>query len=130
MDLKINREIYRDKVLACWLGKNIGGTMGAPFEGNPRIHDIKGFTTPKGEPLPNDDLDLQLVWLRALEKIGPHALTSTDLAWYWQKYIIPDWHEYGNSKDNFRIGFMPPMSGEYGNISSSGLTINILSKAQ
>jgi len=24
---------YRDKVYACWLGKNIGGTLGAPVEG-------------------------------------------------------------------------------------------------
>ena len=23
---------YRDKVLGCWHGKNIGGTLGAPFE--------------------------------------------------------------------------------------------------
>ena len=27
MDIKINREVYRDKVYACWVGKNIGGTM-------------------------------------------------------------------------------------------------------
>ena len=23
---------YRSKVLGCWMGKNIGGTLGAPFE--------------------------------------------------------------------------------------------------
>lgn len=30
---------YRDKVLGCWMGKNIGGVLGAPFEG------IRQFTT-------------------------------------------------------------------------------------
>ena len=23
---------YRDKVMGCWTGKNIGGVLGAPFE--------------------------------------------------------------------------------------------------
>ena len=27
---KINIEEFRDKVLGCWTGKNIGGTLGAP----------------------------------------------------------------------------------------------------
>lgn len=30
--IKINFAAYRDKVNACWLGKNIGGTMGTPYE--------------------------------------------------------------------------------------------------
>ena len=56
--MKLNRQMYLDKVHACWTGKNIGGTMGAPFEANLELLDIPGFTTPKGEPIPNDDLDL------------------------------------------------------------------------
>ena len=70
MDIKINRKIYRDKVYGCWVGKNIGGTMGTPFEGSPELLDINGFTSKKGEPLPNDDLDLQLVWLKAIRDVG------------------------------------------------------------
>lgn len=27
MDIKPNRAELRDKIYACWLGKNIGGTM-------------------------------------------------------------------------------------------------------
>jgi hypothetical protein len=27
----INEVEYRDKVRGCWTGKNIGGTLGAPF---------------------------------------------------------------------------------------------------
>lgn len=28
----------REKVLGCWMGKNIGGTLGGPFEGIPLIN--------------------------------------------------------------------------------------------
>lgn len=112
MDITINRSIYRDKVLACWIGKNIGGTMGTPFEGKSQLLDIKGFTTPKGEPLPNDDLDLQLVWIRALKDVGPKGLNANVLSWYWRRYIPAIWNEYGVGSNNAAIGITPPMSGE------------------
>ena len=64
--MKLNRAIYKDKVKACWIGKNIGGTIGGPYEGKREILDVKGFLTESGEPMPNDDLDLQLVWLQAV----------------------------------------------------------------
>ena len=35
--LVIDRGEYRDKVYACWLGKNIGGTLGAPWG---RAHSV------------------------------------------------------------------------------------------
>lgn len=110
--IKINRNIYRDKVYACWLGKNIGGTMGTPFEGNPELLDIKGYTTPKGEPLPNDDLDLQLVWLKAVNEVGANALNANILSWYWRRFIPAIWAEYGVGQCNVSGGFTPPMSGE------------------
>ena len=35
---------YLDKVHACWIGKNIGGTLGAPFEGCHDFLDVQYFT--------------------------------------------------------------------------------------
>ena len=67
--VKLNKNTIQDKIHACWIGKNIGGTIGGPYEGRREILDIKGFTTKKGSPLPNDDLDLQLVWLKAMEEL-------------------------------------------------------------
>lgn len=64
--INLNFEEYKDKVRACWLGKNIGGTMGAPYEGKRQALDIQGFATDFGKPLRNDDLDLQFllrIWL-------------------------------------------------------------------
>ena len=113
--LKLNKATYLDKLHACWLGKNIGGTLGAPFEGKREFLNVQGFTTPAGEPLPNDDLDLQLVWLAAMERHGPARLNCNILAEYWLDWIPPHWNEYGIAKSNLRLGLLPPMSGEVDN---------------
>ncbi len=113
--IKFNRQKMRDKINACWMGKNIGGTMGTPYEHTKEILDIKGFTTQPGEVLVNDDLDLQLVWLKAMEEVGPEMLNERILGEYWLSYIHPHWNEYGVAKSNMREGFFPPMSGEVNN---------------
>lgn len=114
--MKINFNTYKDKVEACWIGKNIGGTMGTPYEGRREILDVKGFVTEPGEPLPNDDLDLQLAWLHALENIGPYNIDAATLGEFWISYITPHWKEYGIAKANMKRGLIPPVSGEYDNI--------------
>ena len=98
-----------------WIGKNIGGTIGGPYEWRQDILDVKGFSSEKGEPLPNDDLDLQLIWLCAMEEIGPSQLTARELAEYWIAYIPPHWNEYGTGKANLKGGLLPPLCGEYKN---------------
>ena len=115
MNIKLNYAQIVDKIHGCWLGKNMGGTIGGPFEGKRMLLDIDGFTTQKGEPLPNDDLDLQLVWLNALEAIGAKRLTANELADYWLSYIAPHWNEYGIAKSNLLMGLLPPLSGEVHN---------------
>lgn len=109
--MKLNRKEYLDKVRACFIGKNIGGTIGGPTEGVREILDVKGFVTPKGEPLPNDDLDLQLIWLRALEMQGPAHINSEILGQYWLNFIPPSWAEYGIAKANMKQGLAPEVSG-------------------
>lgn len=113
--IKLDFETYKDKVEACWIGKNIGGTMGGPYEHSRSILDVKGFTTDAGEPLPNDDLDLQLVWLHALENVGPYNITSSTLGEFWLSFITPHWNEYGIAKANMKRGLIPPLAGDYDN---------------
>lgn len=113
--ITFHRDILKDKIHACWIGKNIGGTMGTPFEGRQQINDISGFSTPANVVLPNDDLDLQLVWLRAAEETGPYHLNAQVLGEHWLNYIPPHWNEYGIGKNNLRAGLLPPLSGEYHN---------------
>ena len=112
---KFNKEKFRDKVIASWIGKNIGGTVGGPFEGTTDMQDISGFTTAKGEPLPNDDLDLQIAWLMTLERVGARGLDANALADSWVTLISPHWNEYGIAHKNLKMGLLPPLSGEFDN---------------
>ncbi len=113
--IKLNKEQLRDKIYACWLGKNIGGTLGTPFEGRRQVNDIHGFNSEPGNPLPNDDLDLQLVWLKALEREGAKNINERVLGEYWMEYVSPFWNEYGICKANMTHGLAAPMSGQYNN---------------
>ena len=106
--MKINREWYLDKLWACWKGKSIGGTMGAPYEASIEMQDISGFNSPKGQPIPNDDLDLQLIWLCAVEERGIQNITPETLGEYWISYIPPHWNEYGICKANMKLGVRSP----------------------
>lgn len=111
----MNIRDYREKVQGCWLGKNIGGTLGTPFEGYRGAHDIDYYTQDMSAgALPNDDLDLQLIWLNAAEKYGK-GVNSTILGDYWLTYIVGNWAEYGASKNNMANGILPPVSGWYNN---------------
>ena len=118
--LHMDWEDYADRVYGCWLGKAIGGTLGAPFEqavgGRQPARDIDWYAndvlTPGGAP--NDDLDLQLVWLHALETRGVF-LTSHDLAQEWLDHVGMDPDEYAIAKGNLRKGLPPPLSGSYDN---------------
>ncbi|WP_449462180.1 ADP-ribosylglycohydrolase family protein [Tardisphaera miroshnichenkoae] len=105
---------YLDKIRGCWTGKNAGGTLGMPFEGKREVNDVTFYTQQPGEPAPNDDLDLQLMWLKALEENGM-GISSETLADYWVNYVAVDWNEYGVAKDNIRRGMHPPLSGKFRN---------------
>lgn len=113
--IKINKELLKDKLHGCWLGKNIGGTMGTPYEGSIEMNDISGYNSAPGNPLPNDDLDLQLMWLYLVERYGANNITCKLLADYWVDAIPPYWNEYGIGRSNLKMGLLPPLSGEYKN---------------
>lgn len=65
--------------------------------------------------MPNDDLDLQLIWMKAVQERGPLSITSAVLGEYWLNYIPAPWNEYGINKSNQRVGLAPPISGMYNN---------------
>ena len=77
---------YKNKVKGCFLGKNIGGTLGAPFECWRGVYNIDFFMQDVSTPVPNDDLDLQLVWLSAVEHEGKN-IDSHVLCEYWENYV-------------------------------------------
>ncbi len=112
----MNKKILRDKILGCFNGKNVGGTLGAPLEGKNGFFDIEYFIQPNIEnnPLPNDDLDLQISSLNAVRRFGKNV-NSEILAEYYNIYVNPSWAEYGVGKSNLRRGIPTPISGYHAN---------------
>jgi hypothetical protein len=113
MTTSLSSEIFRDKVYGCWMGKNSGGTLGTPLEvafGQPEPFDIWWYPRLQEGGIPNDDLELQLIWLLALEEVGP-TLIASDLVQYWIDYVGYNWDEYGFHRTNLKFGLCPPVSG-------------------
>lgn len=106
---------YRRRLAGCWIGKNVGGTLGMPMEWNRQENDVIYYTHEMtGEPLPNDDLDIQILWLIALEDQGL-SLDCKVLGQYFNELMIFTHAEYGTAKTNLRAGLQPPVSGTHNN---------------
>ncbi|MGD9519401.1 MAG: ADP-ribosylglycohydrolase family protein, partial [Armatimonadota bacterium] len=110
----LGREAYRSKVYACWLGKSIGGTLGGPHEGKQGPLNLTFYDPVPTEPMFNDDLDLQLVWLHAIEEHGL-GVTPAHISQEWHDHITYPWCEYGFSNLNAKRGLIPPVTGSYDN---------------
>ena len=124
---RLSWDTYFTKTLGCWMGKNAGGTLGGPVEGRREILDLDWYPTIQEGGIPNDDLEVQLVWLHALETRGQH-LTAEDLAAEWLDHYLPNWDEYGFGKTNLRKGLLPPLSGAFNNAFSSSMGCPIRSE--
>lgn len=109
-----NEKEFFDKVYACWMGKNIGGTLGGPLEGRMELLDIKGYTQSFVESVENDDLDLQLVNLHCVEQYGGRA-DVTLLSHEWLEHVHFEYDEYGHALTNMRRGIASPLSGCFNN---------------
>ena len=109
--MKLTYSQLKNKIAGCWNGKNIGGCLGAPYEGPRKINEVTFYDKKIiDNPPANDDLDLQILWLNAVEKFGKFV-NSDILSEYWLSYVIPNWVEYGSAKANLKMGLKPPFSG-------------------
>jgi ADP-ribosylglycohydrolase len=114
MRLSLSYGRYLDAVWGGWIGKSIGGAIGARFEGYKGWIELDPADFFPDVIPPNDDLDLQVLWLKVLEERGT-ALTSDDLAVAWLEHCWYPFNEYGIFRRNWRLGIHPPDSGCYGN---------------
>jgi len=111
---------FEDRVFGCWLGKSVGGTLGLPAEGRmERLYFSFYDPIPAVAP-PNDDLELQLVWLHMLETRGA-TLTRDDFAMAWLEHIHYMWDEYGRCRWNLRRGIPLDNVGTFENPFGSGM---------
>lgn len=118
--MPIQTEEYLDKVRACWQGKNIGGTLGMPYEGVPGPLALTFYDPVPSQAVANDDLDLQLLWLVLAEEHG-WDLNHDILGQAWLKYQKCTADEYGIARWNLRRGIAPPLSGVHNNWFGAGM---------
>ena len=112
--MHITYDRYLDQILGGWIGKSMGGTIGARFEGYKGWIEISPDEMFPDEIPPNDDLDLQVLWLKVLEEKGV-ALTSDDMAQAWIEGCWYPFNEYGIFRRNWQLGIHPPTSGQFTN---------------
>lgn len=112
---------YRDRTRACWQGKNAGGTLGMPFEGEIGPLDLRFYEPVPTEPLPNDDLDLQVVWATHLLGMPEPAVTPAVLARAWAEHVDMAFDEYAVCQRNLAYGLEPPFLGQYDNWFAHGM---------
>lgn len=123
----MNRAEYRRKLEGCFLGKSVGGTLGGPYEGQEGPLSLTYYDPVPQEMMPNDDLDLQVVWLETIRRKGlPICRRMLADAWLENIHMFPD--EYGVAHKNILHGIYPPMSGAYDNDFVAGMGAAIRSE--
>ncbi|MBP5274626.1 MAG: ADP-ribosylglycohydrolase family protein [Abditibacteriota bacterium] len=112
--INLDYNVYLDKVNACWLGKSLGGVIGALFEGHKFFEELSPDSLWPPIVYPNDDLDIQVVWLEMLEDKGTD-INHDMLVDYWRNHCWYHFAEYGSFLYNVQRGIMPPESGSFNN---------------
>lgn len=119
---------YREKMMGCWLGKAVGGTLGMPYEGYTGPLNLDFYDPVPATMIPNDDLDLQVLWACLLAG-QEHPEVNADLFIKgWRDHIRFPWDEYGVCKRNLANGINPPLSGSFDNWFRNGMGAAIRSE--
>ncbi|MGE9289516.1 MAG: ADP-ribosylglycohydrolase family protein [Puniceicoccales bacterium] len=121
-------EEYREKMMGCWLGKAVGGTLGMPYEGYAGPLGLSFYDPVPKTMVANDDLDLQVLWACLLEEqehpmVGPELFIQG-----WESHIQFPWDEYGACRRNLADGLRPPLTGSYDNWFINGMGAAIRSE--
>ena len=114
MKRTIDYQTYYDRILGGWIGKSLGGIIGAPYECHKQFTPVGKEDLWPSQLYPNDDLDIQVVWLEALQEIGITP-TARQLAEFWHKRCFYTCCEYGVFIDNLEHGIYPPLTGTWNN---------------
>ena len=119
--MKLDYQIYRKKLNACFIGKTVGGTLGIPREGHLDTAKISYYDPVPTEMLPNDDLDLQISNLQIVMQHGlPVCRYHLGDTWrYYNRCSLPD--EYGVARANYEKLLRAPLSGIYNNHFHGGM---------
>ena len=119
---------FRRKVMGCWLGKAVGGTLGQPNEGCDGPCVLSYYDPVPQDMVPNDDLDLQVLWACLLSGQECPVIDRTLFSRGWLEHVQFPWDEYGIAIRNLRMGIPAPFSGVYDNYFKDGLGAAIRSE--
>ncbi|MEM9834317.1 MAG: ADP-ribosylglycohydrolase family protein [Bacteroidota bacterium] len=114
MSRTLDYTTYLDKIHGGWIGKCAGGILGAPIEGIKAFNQIELSEKLFEINFPNDDLDLQVLWLDMVKQKGPWV-RENDFADHWKQHVRFPWGEYGVASRNIELGVYPPESGTHNN---------------
>ncbi len=112
---------YRKKVLGAWLGKAVGGTLGQPWEGSTGPLNLSYYDPVPTTMMPNDDLDLQVLWACKLATDWNGVVCRDNFAKAWPVCIDFPFDEYGVAIRNLKRGIPAPFCGSYDNWFTDGL---------
>ena len=119
---------YRKKALGAWLGKAVGGTLGAPWEGCRGPLALSFYDPVPTDMVPNDDIDLQVVWACRLATDWRGVVSYANFSDAWLRNIGFALDEYGGAKRNLARGIPAPHSGAYDNAFTDGMGAAIRSE--
>ncbi len=105
----------RERTMGCWLGKAVGGTLGQTFEGLTGPLQADYYRPVPEAMVPNDDLDLQVVYACLIRDLDQPRVDRQLLADGWLRHVQFPWNEYGVGLRNLREGIRPPHSGRFDN---------------
>ena len=114
MKRRLNYKDYFNKVYGALIGKTVIGTLGAPYEGVKMPLELEFSPEMINTMLPNDDLDLQVLWLDEVERHGLD-FTPYDLQKRFAEACPYDPGEYAIMRKNYKRGVYPPSSGSFSN---------------
>lgn len=119
---------YLQRVLGGWLGKAVGGTLGQPYEGCDGPLELSYYDPVPTDMIPNDDLDLQVLWACLLNAEKDPVIDRNRMAKAWLENIEFPCDEYGVAIRNLKNGIPAPWSGRYDNYFTDGLGAAIRSE--
>lgn len=121
-------QLYRKKALGAWLGKAVGGTLGAPWEGCRGPLSLTFYDPVPTDMVPNDDIDLQVVWACRLATDWNGVVSYANFSDAWLRNVGFALDEYGVAKRNLARGVPAPHSGAYDNAFTDGMGAAIRSE--
>ncbi len=110
------------------MGKAVGGTLGQPLEGTDGPYDLTFYDPVPTQSIPNDDLDLQVLWACKLAEMEKPVVSRKLFEDGWLNNIGFPCDEYGIAIRNLKRGIVSPWSGSIDNYWTDGLGAAIRSE--